>query len=86
MTSQYCYKISDPKGRHLLRPCSVRPLVSFAALTSVGAKVATVYWAMSEAHRQVVDACSIHAIDMTLGKPNGFPLLGCCKSSTPTAT
>jgi hypothetical protein len=40
-------------------------LVSFAALTSVGAKVATIYWAMSEAHRQVVDACSIHAIDMT---------------------
>ncbi len=41
------------------------PLVSFAALTSLGLKVATVYWAWSETHRRILQNCGVHAIKMT---------------------
>ena len=41
------------------------PLLSIAALTSLGANVATVYWALGKTHRQIFDKYRVHAIDMT---------------------
>jgi hypothetical protein len=50
------------------------PLVSVAALSSLGANVAGVYWALGKTQRQILDKCRVRAIDMT-GQTNRFALI-----------
>jgi lauroyl/myristoyl acyltransferase len=41
------------------------PLVSLAALASVGPRIAIVYWALSKTTKRILENCQVHTIDMT---------------------